>query len=97
MLTICCYYPHLTQVCKTISIEFLTSVKSGALKSIQIYQKLWYFQKEEEKLKTALNLKKKKETEVETVSHYKYLGVNISHTGTFIVAEKNLSLKASRA
>ena len=37
------------------------------------------------------------ETELETVSHYKYLGVNISHTGTFIVAEKNLSLKASRA
>ena len=37
------------------------------------------------------------ETEVETVSHYKYLGVNISHTGTFIVAEKNLSLKTSRA
>ena len=37
------------------------------------------------------------ETVVETVSHYKYLGVNISHTGTFIVTEKYLGLKASRA
>ena len=53
---------------------------------------LWYFQKEEDNPKFVIN-----ETEVETVSHYKYLGVNISHTGTFIVAEKNLSLNASRA
>ena len=30
-------------------------------------------------------------------SHYKYLGVNVSHTGTFIVAEKYFGLKASRA
>ena len=37
------------------------------------------------------------ETVVETVSHYKYLGVNISHTRTFIVTEKYLGLKASRA
>ena len=49
-------YPYLAQVCKTISIEFLTFVKSEALKSVQINQKLWYFQKEVEKLKTSLNL-----------------------------------------
>ena len=38
------------------------------------------------------------ETEAEPVSHYKYLGVNISHTGPFIEAGKNFkSPKASRA
>lgn len=34
---------------------------------------------------------------LEYVNQYKYLGVNISNTGKFSVAEKNLSLKASRA
>ena len=35
---------------------------------------------------------------VEYVSSYKYLGINISNTGKFALAEKkNLSLKASRA
>ena len=35
--------------------------------------------------------------EMEYVNHYKYLGVNISNTAKFSVAEKNLSLKANRA
>ena len=35
--------------------------------------------------------------EMEYVNHYKYLGVNISNTSKFSVAEKNLSLKANRA
>lgn len=34
---------------------------------------------------------------LEYVNQYKYLGVNISSTGKFLVAEKTLSLKASRA
>ena len=35
--------------------------------------------------------------EIEYVSHYKYLGVDVSSTGKFSLAEKNLSLKANRA
>ena len=34
---------------------------------------------------------------VDYVTSYKYLGINISNTGKFALAEKNLSLKASRA
>ena len=34
---------------------------------------------------------------VDHVTSYKYLGINISNTGKFALAEKNLSLKASRA
>ena len=34
---------------------------------------------------------------LERVRQYKYLGVNISNSGKFSVAEKNLSLEASRA
>ena len=34
---------------------------------------------------------------VDYVTSYKYLGINISNTGKFASAEKNLSLKASRA
>ena len=33
-----------------------------------------------------------KDTEVEAVSHYKYLGINISNTGNFREAEKIVSL-----
>ena len=36
-------------------------------------------------------------SELEYVTSYKYLGINISNTGKFELAEKNLSLKASRA
>ena len=35
--------------------------------------------------------------EIEYVNNYKYLGVNLSNSGKFSVAEKNLSLKANRA
>ena len=35
--------------------------------------------------------------ELESVGQYKYLGVNFSNYAKFSVAEKNLSLKASRA
>lgn len=38
-----------------------------------------------------------KDTLLEYVNQYKYLGVNISSNGNFSVAEKALSLKASRA
>lgn len=34
---------------------------------------------------------------LECVNQYKYLGVNISASGKFVIAEKTLSLKASRA
>ena len=34
---------------------------------------------------------------LENVNQYKYLGVNISANGKFMIAEKNLSLKGSRA
>ena len=34
---------------------------------------------------------------LECVLQYKYLGVNVSNSGKFSVAEKNLSLKANRA
>ena len=34
---------------------------------------------------------------MEYVTSYKYLGINISNTGKFELAEKHLSLKASRA
>ena len=37
------------------------------------------------------------ETNLECVSSYKYLGVEISANGKFLTAENNLSLKASRA
>ena len=37
------------------------------------------------------------DSELEYVTSYKYLGINISNTGKFALAEKNLSLKASRA
>ena len=43
------------------------------------------------------NLFKVGENVLEYVSQYKYLGVNISSTGKFLVAEKTLGLKASRA
>ena len=35
--------------------------------------------------------------EIEYVNNYKYLGVTLSNSGKFSVAEKNLSLKANRA
>ena len=35
--------------------------------------------------------------EQEYVNHYKYLGVNLSNTAKFSVAEKHLSLKTNRA
>ena len=37
------------------------------------------------------------ENVLEYVNQYKYLGVNISSTGNFLVAEKTPGLKASRA
>ena len=37
------------------------------------------------------------QTNLECVNSYKYLGVEISANGKFLTAEKNLSLKASRA
>ena len=37
------------------------------------------------------------DTEVEYVSQYKYLRANVSNTGKFSLAEKNLSTKVSRA
>ena len=37
------------------------------------------------------------QTQLECVNQYKYLGVNVSSRAKFITAEKNLSLKASRA
>ena len=37
------------------------------------------------------------DTDVEYVSQHKYLGVNVSNTGKFSLAEKNLSVKVSRA
>lgn len=37
------------------------------------------------------------QTRLECVNQYKYLGVNVSASGKFLTAEKNLSLKASRA
>ena len=37
------------------------------------------------------------QTHLECVNYYKYLGVEISPNGKFLTAEKNLSLKASRA
>ena len=37
------------------------------------------------------------QTLLENVDQYKYLGVDISANGKFSIAEKNLSMKASRA
>lgn len=37
------------------------------------------------------------QTRLECVNQYKYLGVNVSASCKFLTAEKNLSLKASRA
>ena len=36
------------------------------------------------------------QTQLECIKQYKWLGVNVSSSGKFITAEKNLSLKASR-
>ena len=97
MLTIRCCYRHFAQVCKTISIEFLTFIKKNwGLKINSNKPKVTVFAKGGRKVKDNAKVVIN-ETEVETVCHHKYLGINISHTWTFIVAEENLCLKASRA
>ena len=70
--------------------------KKWGLKIISDKSKVMEFSKGGRKIKDMLKFVTN-ETEKETASHYKYLGVNISNTGTFIVAEKKLSLKESRA